>query len=79
MPDNPQGAFGSGTITVLGAPPQPAATTPTPAPAAPPPSPAATTFRDRILQAVAAAIAGLADQVAAVLAAGEVPFLTHAV
>lgn len=40
----------------------------------PPPSPAAT-FRDRILQAVAGAIAALADQVEGVLAAGEVPFL----
>lgn len=40
----------------------------------PPPSPAAT-FRDRILQAVAGAISALADQVEAVLAAGEVPFL----
>lgn len=58
---------------VLITPPQPAA--PPPPPTTPPPSATPTTFRDRILQAVAGAIAALADQVEAVLAAGEVPFL----
>jgi len=46
-----------------------------PPPISPPPPSLAATFRDKILQAVAAAIAALADQVEAVLAAGEVPFL----
>ncbi len=53
----------------------PAPTPATPPPTTPPPSATPTTFRDRILQAVAAAIAALADQVEAVLAAGEAPFL----
>lgn len=60
----------SGTVIISPPPAQPAASSPPPA--APAPS---ATFRDRILQAVAGAIAALADQVEAVLAAGEVPFL----
>jgi len=60
-------------VVVLITPPQAIAAQPPPA-SPPPPSPAAT-FRDRILQAVAGAISALADQVEAVLAAGEVPFL----
>lgn len=64
VPDN-------GAVVVI-TPPAPAPTTPPPAstPLAP-----VTTFRDRILQAVAGAISALADQVEAVLAAGEAPFL----
>ncbi len=62
----------TGNILVLGAGPAQAA----PPTTATPPSPVpAATFRDKILQAVAGAIAALADQVEAVLAAGEVPFL----
>jgi len=65
VPDN-------GTVVLI-TPPQAVAAQP-PLASPPPLSPAAT-FRDRILQAVAGAIAALADQVEAVLAAGEVPFL----
>jgi hypothetical protein len=65
VPDN-------GAVVVI-TPPAPAPTTSPPA-SAPPPAPV-TTFRDRIVQAVTGAISALADQVEAVLAAGEVPFL----
>jgi len=67
------GAVPDNGVVVLITPPQAIAAQPPPA-SPPPPSPAAT-FRDRILQAVAGAISALADQVEAVLAAGEVPFL----
>lgn len=65
VPDN-------GTVVLITVPQAVVAQPPLASP--PPPSPAAT-FRDRILQAVAGAIAALADQVEGVLAAGEVPFL----
>ncbi len=67
------GAVPDNGMVVLITPPQ--AVVAQPPLASPPPLSPAATFRDRILQAVAGAIAALADQVEAVLAAGEVPFL----
>lgn len=62
----------NGTV-VLTTPPEPTVIQPTPVvPLSPAP---VTTFRDKIVQAVTGAISALADQVEAVLAAGEVPFL----